>query len=124
MNFIYVIHLMCWNYLIDLITDNRNRNSKNRSNSRDGNNKEGRALRTRPPLLFSSPGHMRALTLDLVHELHLCHQPDVLELSDPPDHTEQTQKQQQQKQKQQEQKQQQSQQQQRGARAKHIRWMT
>ena len=39
MNFIYVIHLMCWNYLIDLITDNRNRNSKNRSNSGDGNNK-------------------------------------------------------------------------------------
>ena len=31
MNFIYVIHLMCWNYLIDLITHNRNRNSKNRS---------------------------------------------------------------------------------------------
>ena len=43
MNFIYVIHLMCWNYLIDLITDNRNRNSKNRSNSGDGNNKGGRA---------------------------------------------------------------------------------
>ena len=50
MNFIYVIHLMCWNYLIDLITDNRNRNSKNRSNSGDGNNKGGRALRAR--LLF------------------------------------------------------------------------
>ena len=29
MNFIYVIHLMCWNYLILLITDKRN----NRSNS-------------------------------------------------------------------------------------------
>ena len=42
MNFIYVIHLMCWNYLIDLITDNRNRNSKNRSNSGDGNNKGAR----------------------------------------------------------------------------------
>ena len=41
MNFIYVIQLMCWNYLIDLITDNRNRNSKNRSNSGDGNNKGG-----------------------------------------------------------------------------------
>ena len=24
MNFIYVIHLMCWNYLVDLITHNRN----------------------------------------------------------------------------------------------------
>ena len=33
-NFIYVIHLMCWNYLADLITHNRKRN--NRSNSRDG----------------------------------------------------------------------------------------
>ena len=43
MNFIYVIHLMCWNYLIDLITDNRNRNSKNRSNSIHCNNKGGRA---------------------------------------------------------------------------------
>ena len=52
MNFIYVIHLMCWNYLIDLITDNRNRNSKNRSNSGDGNNKGARALRARPPLLL------------------------------------------------------------------------
>ena len=51
MNFIYVIHLMCWNYLIDLITHNRNRNSKNRSNSGDGNNKGRRALRARPLLL-------------------------------------------------------------------------
>ena len=52
MNFIYVIHLMCWNYLIDLITHNRNRNSKNRSNSGDGNNKGARALRARAPLLL------------------------------------------------------------------------
>ena len=32
MNFIYVIHLMCWNYLIalvDLITHSRNRNKRN-----------------------------------------------------------------------------------------------
>ena len=49
MNFIYVIHLMCWNYLIDLITDNRNRNSKNRSNSGGGNNKGGRAREARAP---------------------------------------------------------------------------
>ena len=44
MNFIYVIHLMCWNYLIaliDLITHSRNRN--NRNNSGDGNNKGARA---------------------------------------------------------------------------------
>ena len=43
MNFIYVIHLMCWNYLIaliDLITHSRNRN-----NSGDGNNKKGRVYR-------------------------------------------------------------------------------
>ena len=56
MSFIYVIHLMCWNYLIDLIdlmdliTHNRNRN--NRNNSRDWDNKGGRALRARPPLLL------------------------------------------------------------------------
>ena len=50
MNFIYVIHLMCWNYLILLITQNRHRN--NRSNSRDWDNKGGRALRARPPLLL------------------------------------------------------------------------
>ena len=31
MNVIYVIHLMCWNYQIVLITKNRHRN--NRSNS-------------------------------------------------------------------------------------------
>ena len=55
MNFIYVIHLMCWNYLIDLITHNRNRNSKNRSNSIHCNNKGGRARSARPPLLFPSP---------------------------------------------------------------------
>ena len=53
MNFIYVIHLMCWNYLIaliDLITHSRNRN--NRNNSIHCNNKGGRALRARPPLLL------------------------------------------------------------------------
>ena len=34
MNVIYVIHLMCWNYLIaliDLITHSRNRNNRNNS---------------------------------------------------------------------------------------------
>ena len=53
MNFIYVIHLMCWNYLIDLITDNINRISKNRSNSIHCN--KGGALRARPPLWFPFP---------------------------------------------------------------------
>ena len=52
MNFIFVIHLICWNYLIDLIADNRNRKSKNRSNSGDANNKGGCALRARPPPSF------------------------------------------------------------------------
>ena len=33
MNIIYVIHLMCWNYLIVLIAQNRHRN--NRSNNKD-----------------------------------------------------------------------------------------
>ena len=49
-SFIYVIHLMCWNYLIVLINQNRHRN--NRSNSRDWDDKGGRAHRARPPLLF------------------------------------------------------------------------
>ena len=55
MNFICVIHMMCWNYLIaliDLITHSRNRN--NRNNSIHCNNKGGRAKRA-PPLLFPSP---------------------------------------------------------------------
>ena len=58
MSFIYVIHLMCWNYLIDLIdlmdliTHNRNRNSRN--NSRDWNNKGG-ARFARAPLRCHSP---------------------------------------------------------------------
>ena len=45
MNFIYVIHLMCWNYLIDLITHNTNinRSSNNRNNSIHCNNKGARA---------------------------------------------------------------------------------
>ena len=49
MNFIYVIHLMCWNYLIaliDLITHSRNRN--NRNNSIHCNNKWDRARSERP----------------------------------------------------------------------------
>ena len=50
MNFIYVIHLMCWNYLIaliDLITHSRNRN--NRNNIGDGNNKGGARASRAPP---------------------------------------------------------------------------
>ena len=45
MNFIYVIHLMCWNYLIALIDQITHRN--NRNNSGDGDNKGARALRVR-----------------------------------------------------------------------------
>ena len=29
MSCIYVIHLMCWNYMIDLITRDKNRKNKN-----------------------------------------------------------------------------------------------
>ena len=50
MNFIYVIHLMCWNYLIaliDLITQSRKRN-----NSIHCNNRGGRPLLSPSPLLF------------------------------------------------------------------------
>ena len=47
MSFIYVIHLMCWNYLIDLIT--RNRNRKNKNNSRDWYYKRGARASRAPP---------------------------------------------------------------------------
>ena len=49
MNFIYVIHLMCRNYLVDLITHNRKRNRSNRNNSIHCNTKGGRARSARPP---------------------------------------------------------------------------
>ena len=54
MNFIYVIHLLYWNQLTDLIIHSRtNRsNRNNRNNSGDGNNKGARALRARAPLLL------------------------------------------------------------------------
>ena len=82
MNFIYVIHLMCWNYLIvliDMITHSRNRN-----NSGDGNNKGG----GRAFLLFLFlpcdqvdqggqvvPAH-QVDDIDDVHELDPVHQVD------------------------------------------------
>ena len=53
MNFIYVIHLMCWNYLIDLITNNRNRSSNNRSNCIHCNGNGGRPFRARPPFVVA-----------------------------------------------------------------------
>ena len=57
MNFIHVIHLMCRNYLIDLITHSRhrNRNSNNRNNSIHCNDKGAHARSARAPLLFPSP---------------------------------------------------------------------
>ena len=93
MNFIYVIHLMCWNYLILLITQNRHRN--NRSNSRDGNDKGGRALKRAPPFVVAVnavasvvsvsvlcdqedqvvPAH-QVDDIDEVHELDPVHQVD------------------------------------------------
>ena len=56
MNFIYVIHMMCWKYLIaliDLITQSRERN--NRNNSIHCNNKGARARSARAPLLSPFP---------------------------------------------------------------------
>ena len=53
MNFIYVIHLMCWNYLIaliDMITHSRNKN-----NSIHRNNKGALPRSARAPLLSPSP---------------------------------------------------------------------
>ena len=53
MNFIYVIHLMCWNYLIDLITDNRNRNKIN--STIHCNSKGGHARSARSTVIVSVP---------------------------------------------------------------------
>ena len=64
MNFIYVIHLMCWNYLIDLITDNRNRNSKNRRNSIHCNSK-GDARDSRAPFIVSVPAVAAVLAVSI-----------------------------------------------------------
>ena len=53
MNIIYVIHLMCWNYLIaliDMIT-----HSNNRYNSIHCNNRGARARSAFAPLLSLSP---------------------------------------------------------------------
>ena len=95
MNVIYVIHLMCWNYLIaliDLITHSRNRN--NRNNSIHCNNKGGRA-RSAPPFVVAVnagasvvsvsvlcdqedqvvPAH-QVDDIDEVHELDPVHQVD------------------------------------------------
>ena len=47
MNFIYVIHLLYWNQLTDLIIHSRS-NRSNRNNSGDGNNKGA----SRAPLLL------------------------------------------------------------------------
>ena len=54
MNFIYVIHLLYWNQLTDLIIHSRsNRSNKsNRNNSGDGNNKGARARSARTPLVL------------------------------------------------------------------------
>ena len=65
MNFIYVIHLMCWNYLIDLIdliTHSRNRN--NRNNSIHCNNKGGRARQRAPPFVVSVPAVAAVVLFD------------------------------------------------------------
>ena len=64
MNFIYVIHLMCWNYLIALIrliTHSRNRN--NRNNSIHCNNKGARAKRARP-FIVSVPAVVSVVQFD------------------------------------------------------------
>ena len=50
MNFIYVVHLMCWNYLIVLITQNRNRSNGSNRKHRDIRNNKGGA---RPPFVVS-----------------------------------------------------------------------
>ena len=78
MNFIYVIHLMCWNYLI---TENRNRNSKNRSNSVHCNNKGG-AQEARAPFIVSVPAVASVLSVsvsvvcDQVDQVVPAHQAD------------------------------------------------
>ena len=54
MNFIYVIHLLYWNQLTDLIIHSRS-NRSNINNNIHCNNKGGRARSARPPLLLPSP---------------------------------------------------------------------
>ena len=49
MNFIYVIHLLYWNQLTDLIIHSRS----NRNNSGDGNNKGARALKRARPFVVA-----------------------------------------------------------------------
>ena len=63
MNFIYVIHLMCWNYLI---TDNRN--SKNRSNSEDGNNKGVREARATLRCCMNAVASVLAVSVSVVYD--------------------------------------------------------
>ena len=63
MNFIYVIHLMCWNYLIgpiDVITDSRNRKNKNYSIQC---NNRGRA---RAPPVVSVPAVVSVVSVSAV----------------------------------------------------------
>ena len=64
MNFIYVIHLLYWNQLTDLIIHSRS-NRSNINNSIHGNNKGGRARSARPLLLFLLPLLFLMLLLSL-----------------------------------------------------------
>ena len=57
MNFIYVIHLLYWKHLTDLIIHSTDLvkilvKQNNTNNSGDGNNKGARTLRARAPLLL------------------------------------------------------------------------
>ena len=58
MNFIYVIHLLYWNQLTDLIIHSRNRN-----NSGDEHNKGARAKRARP-FIVSVPAVVSVVLFD------------------------------------------------------------
>ena len=69
MNFIYVIHFLCWKHLTDLITHNRN-NRSNTNNKGCTNNQRGRARyikwNARPLLLFLLPLLLLLLLLFLL----------------------------------------------------------
>ena len=68
MNLIYVIHLLYWNQLTDLIIHSTS-NRSNRSNSIHCNSNVVRARSARAPLLFPSPLLLLLLLLCMIRSV-------------------------------------------------------